>query len=196
MNRLSVLLVPLICSLALCQSNSADLPHRLESLVRERFEATKCPGLSVAVASRNQIVFSKAMGKADIEQNVAVAAELTHCPLLGSVSSMTQQGSRKEGEPDEPAESAAAVSRRYCHSTLQTILWRTRTTFRNFLATRSTGFAEDSSEMIQFSRKHRLDPDPGQDDQAQAQTKEETELREHIAELARQARSHPLGEYH
>ncbi len=58
-----------ICSGVRAQSNSASLPQRLESLVNERFEATRCPGLSVAVASNNRIVFSKALGKADVEQN-------------------------------------------------------------------------------------------------------------------------------
>jgi CubicO group peptidase (beta-lactamase class C family) len=52
------------------QSKEVSLPQRLEALVNDRFEATRCPGLSVAVASQNQIVFSKALGKADIEQDV------------------------------------------------------------------------------------------------------------------------------
>jgi CubicO group peptidase (beta-lactamase class C family) len=62
-------LLPL-CTWAQTQSKEVSLPERLESLVNHRFQATRCPGLSVAVASHNQIVFSKAMGKADIEQNV------------------------------------------------------------------------------------------------------------------------------
>jgi CubicO group peptidase (beta-lactamase class C family) len=70
MNRLFVLLVLPLCLSALCQSRSPDLPQRLGILVNARFEATRCPGLSVAVASHNQIVFSKALGKADIEQGV------------------------------------------------------------------------------------------------------------------------------
>ena len=70
MNRFMVFVLLLICSSARCQSNSPDLPQRLESLVSDRFDATRCPGLSIAVASHNQIVFSKALGKADIEQEV------------------------------------------------------------------------------------------------------------------------------
>jgi CubicO group peptidase (beta-lactamase class C family) len=70
MNRFLVLLVLSICSSARCQSSSADLPHRLETLVNARFGAARCPGLSVAVARQNEIVFSKALGKADIEQKV------------------------------------------------------------------------------------------------------------------------------
>jgi len=65
----SLFLLPL-CTWAQTQGKEVSLPERLESLVNDRFEATRCPGLSVAVASHNQIVFSKALGKADIEQDV------------------------------------------------------------------------------------------------------------------------------
>ncbi len=64
------LLLLTLCTWAQTQSHEASLPQRLESLVNDRFEATRCPGLSVAVASHNQIVFSKALGRADIEQEV------------------------------------------------------------------------------------------------------------------------------
>ena len=67
-----------ICSWARAQSNSVTLPQRLESLVNVRFEATKCPGLSVAVASNNRIVFSRALGKADIEQGVPLTTASVH----------------------------------------------------------------------------------------------------------------------
>jgi CubicO group peptidase (beta-lactamase class C family) len=66
-------LIPLLlslCTWAQTQNNQVSLPQHLESLVNDRFEATRCPGLSVAVASHNQIVFSTALGKADIEQGV------------------------------------------------------------------------------------------------------------------------------
>ena len=59
-----------LCTWAQAQTKEVSLPERLESLVNDRFEATRCPGLSVAVASQNQIVFSKALGKGDIEQDV------------------------------------------------------------------------------------------------------------------------------
>ena len=65
----SLFLLPL-CTWAQTQSREVSLPERLESLVNDRFEATRCPGLSVAVVSHNQIVFSEALGKADIEQDV------------------------------------------------------------------------------------------------------------------------------
>jgi CubicO group peptidase (beta-lactamase class C family) len=65
----SLFLLPL-CTWAQTQSKEVSLPERLETLVNDRFEATRCPGLSVAVAFHNQIVFSKALGEADIEQDV------------------------------------------------------------------------------------------------------------------------------
>jgi CubicO group peptidase (beta-lactamase class C family) len=67
---LSSLLLLSLCTWAQTQNDQVSLPQHLESLVNDRFEATRCPGLSVAVASHNQIVFSKALGKADIEQGV------------------------------------------------------------------------------------------------------------------------------
>ena len=51
-------------------SDPPELSQRLQSLMDARFAATKCPGLSVAVASHNKIILSKAWGKADLEQNV------------------------------------------------------------------------------------------------------------------------------
>jgi len=65
----SLFLLP-VCTWTQTQNNEAPLPVRLETLVNDRFEATRCPGLSVAVASHNEIVFSRALGKADIEQDV------------------------------------------------------------------------------------------------------------------------------
>jgi CubicO group peptidase (beta-lactamase class C family) len=62
-------LLPL-CTWAQTQGKEVSLPERLHSLVKGRFEATRCPGLSVAVASHNQIVFTESLGKADIEQDV------------------------------------------------------------------------------------------------------------------------------
>jgi len=67
---LSSLLLLTLSTWAQTQSKELSLPQHLESLVNDRFEATGCPGLSVAVAFHNQIVFSNALGKADIEQDV------------------------------------------------------------------------------------------------------------------------------
>ena len=79
----SLFLLPL-STWAQTQSKEVSLPDRLESLVDGRFEATRCPGLSVAVASNNQIVFSKALGKADIEQDVPLT--INSVQRLASVS--------------------------------------------------------------------------------------------------------------
>src|ERR1700688_1331886 len=71
-------LVLLACVGARAQDNTVSLPGRLEALVDARFKATKCPGLSVAVASENKIVFSKAQGMADIEQGVPLRTDSVH----------------------------------------------------------------------------------------------------------------------
>jgi CubicO group peptidase (beta-lactamase class C family) len=62
-----------LCATAQTRRDKVSLPRQLESLVDQRFGATKCPGLSLAVSVHNQIVFSKALGKADIEQSVPLA---------------------------------------------------------------------------------------------------------------------------
>lgn len=59
-------------------SNPPELSRRLQSIVDARFVATKCPGLSVAVASHNNIILSKAWGKADLEQNVPMTTASVH----------------------------------------------------------------------------------------------------------------------
>jgi CubicO group peptidase (beta-lactamase class C family) len=59
-------------------NNPPELGQRLQSLIDSRFAATKCPGLSVAVASHNRIILSKAWGKADLEQNVPMTTASVH----------------------------------------------------------------------------------------------------------------------
>ena len=76
--------VLLTCIAAQTQNAPALMSDRLDKLVTERFTSTKCPGLSVAVATNNQIVFSKAIGMADIEQGVNLTTNSVH--RLGSVS--------------------------------------------------------------------------------------------------------------
>jgi len=70
--------VLLICSSALCESSSPNLTEVLEPLVSSRFAATGCPGLSIAAAYHNKIVFSSAMGRADVEQNVPLTTASVH----------------------------------------------------------------------------------------------------------------------
>jgi CubicO group peptidase (beta-lactamase class C family) len=60
------------------QSKSGDTAARLNKLVSERFAATRCPGLSVVVAVKNEIVFSSAQGMADVEQGVALEKDSVH----------------------------------------------------------------------------------------------------------------------
>ena len=68
----------LTCIAAQAQNAPARISDRLDKLVTERFSATKCPGLSVAVAAKNQIIFSKAMGMADIEQGLNLTTNSVH----------------------------------------------------------------------------------------------------------------------
>ena len=74
----SFTLVLLICLGARAQDDSVSVPGRLAALVDTRFKATKCPGLSVTVASKNKIVFSKALGTADLEQGVPLRTDSVH----------------------------------------------------------------------------------------------------------------------
>ncbi len=53
-------------------------------LVNQRFAATRCPGLSVTVAKNNEIVYSTALGLADVEQAVPLSTNSVH--RLASVS--------------------------------------------------------------------------------------------------------------
>lgn len=64
--------------LALLLSLTAVNAQSLEKIATERFPATKCPGLSLAVATKGQIVFSKAFGMADVEQGVVMKADSVH----------------------------------------------------------------------------------------------------------------------
>ena len=66
------------------QDGSAKLQSRLGKLVDSRFPGTRCPGFSVAVAQNNAIIFSKALGAADLEQNVPLSVGSVH--RLASVS--------------------------------------------------------------------------------------------------------------
>jgi CubicO group peptidase (beta-lactamase class C family) len=68
----------LVCSTASSQGAGSEIAARLNNLVSERFAATKCPGLTVAVAAGNEIVFSAAIGLADIEQSVPMTTVSVH----------------------------------------------------------------------------------------------------------------------
>ena len=68
------------CGPVLAQERSDDLSlsARLQSLISTRHQSTGCPGLSVAVASRNKIIFSQAFGFADLEQGVRLTTRNMH----------------------------------------------------------------------------------------------------------------------
>ena len=66
------------------QGRMEDLAGRLRVLVNQRFAATRCPGLSVTVARNNEIVYSTALGFADVEQAVPLSTNSVH--RLASVS--------------------------------------------------------------------------------------------------------------
>lgn len=52
----------LLCSSGNAQRVGTEIGDRLNRLVNQRFTATKCPGLTIAVAAGNEIVFSAALG--------------------------------------------------------------------------------------------------------------------------------------
>lgn len=83
--RLVLRFVPLVLVISVvARAQTKSIPDRLEALIAARFESTKCPGLSVAVSSKNKVVFSKAVGMADIEQGVPLRTGSVH--RLGSLS--------------------------------------------------------------------------------------------------------------
>jgi CubicO group peptidase (beta-lactamase class C family) len=60
------------------QGEPAAIATRLDRIVDAGFKATRCPGLSVAVSTNNVIIYSKALGLADIEQNVPLRTDSAH----------------------------------------------------------------------------------------------------------------------
>ncbi len=68
----------LVCLPAQAQPNAPDLSSRLNTLINTQFAATKCPGLSVTIATNNEIVFSAALGMTDIEQRVSLKTTSVH----------------------------------------------------------------------------------------------------------------------
>jgi CubicO group peptidase (beta-lactamase class C family) len=60
------------------QNDRSANAGRLESIVEGAFKATRCPGLSVAVAKKNTIIYSKAVGLADFEQRLPLRTDSAH----------------------------------------------------------------------------------------------------------------------
>ena len=65
-------------ALAQGRTDAPTLSGRLHSLINARFPATQCPGLSVAVAAHNLVVFSQAFGMSDLEQGVRLTPRSAH----------------------------------------------------------------------------------------------------------------------
>lgn len=84
---MSALIGPVALLFSICTAAAqipTSLDGKLEAVINERFKATKCPGLTVVVASKNRIIFSKALGYADIEQGVLLTTDSVN--RLGSLS--------------------------------------------------------------------------------------------------------------
>src|SRR6266481_5271958 len=74
------------------------LSTQLEALIDAQFPSTRCPGLSVAVASNDKVVFSKAFGLADLEQRIPLTGQSAHRlaslskPVTGTIIMELTQG--------------------------------------------------------------------------------------------------------
>jgi CubicO group peptidase (beta-lactamase class C family) len=60
------------------QAETATITAQLDRIVETTFKTARCPGLSVAVSTNNTIIYSKALGLADIEQNVVLRTDSVH----------------------------------------------------------------------------------------------------------------------
>ena len=88
------------------QSGTAPIAAQLDRIVDTAFKTTRCPGLSVAVSTNNVIVYSKALGFADIEQSVPLRTDSAHRlaslskPVTGTiVMDLVQSGRLKLDTP-------------------------------------------------------------------------------------------------
>lgn len=57
------------------QGETATIASQFDRIVDAAFNAARCPGLSVAICTNNVIIYSKALGFADIEQNVPLRTD-------------------------------------------------------------------------------------------------------------------------
>ncbi len=65
----------LLSAIAAAQSLSPETVHGIDSLVERQRAADQLPGVSVAVALNGQVIFKKAYGLADLENNVPATPE-------------------------------------------------------------------------------------------------------------------------
>jgi CubicO group peptidase (beta-lactamase class C family) len=100
-------LAPSISAVVLrAQGEPAAIATRLDRIVDAAFKATRWPGLSVAVSTNDAIVYSKALGFADIEQNVPMRTDSVHRlaslskPITGTIiMDLVQSGRLKLDTP-------------------------------------------------------------------------------------------------
>src|SRR3712207_9592089 len=97
------------------RGRDASLKRRVGALVGAAFKATKCPGLSVAVASRGRVVYSGAFGAADLENGVRLTTRRAHrlASLSQPATGVIVMGFVGEGRsaPDPPVHSGSARRR-------------------------------------------------------------------------------------
>src|SRR5450755_986940 len=67
-----------LVTLLRAQDETSTVASQFDRIVDAAFNAARCPGLSVAVSTNNVIIYSKALGFADIEQNVPLRTDSAH----------------------------------------------------------------------------------------------------------------------
>jgi CubicO group peptidase (beta-lactamase class C family) len=60
------------------QGSPAAIISQIDRTVESAFKATHCPGLSAAVSTDNRVIYSTALGFADIEQSVPLRTDSAH----------------------------------------------------------------------------------------------------------------------
>jgi D-alanyl-D-alanine carboxypeptidase len=68
----------LLSTILVHAQNDRSAVGQLDSIIERDFKATRCPGLSVAVAKTNAIIYSKAVGFADLEQGLPLKIDSAH----------------------------------------------------------------------------------------------------------------------
>ncbi len=69
---IGIVVTPVLCVAAQAQAPKGRLKTRIDTVVKAEIKRQEIPGLSVAVLSKERIVFSKAYGMADLENQVPV----------------------------------------------------------------------------------------------------------------------------
>jgi serine beta-lactamase-like protein LACTB len=69
---IGIVITPVLCVAAQAQAPKGTLKTQIDTVVKAEIKRQEIPGLSVAVLSKQRIVFSKAYGMADLENQVPV----------------------------------------------------------------------------------------------------------------------------